>query len=260
MGKYFNATVKPDFTVATAMGTAYSDNDVLFTWTKFEIPKGTAKLININGIIQGTNGAAGNSHNMTLYFAKPINGAAPPAFRNIHAGMTAGSAAAFRRHLIGFLTLTESQSTDSDHLAGYSVINSHASTGGKVSPTILLSGDGRPFPGDTNYSIETQGYDTFFVAAIANGAFDFGTDVDLNQVGNQAASQTPVQITTTGTDPRNVFAPGDLIVGETATTTAEVVSVDSGVLMTITNISDQIDQSEQLCFKNPVRLELGFEY
>ena len=259
MGKYFNATVKPDFTIATAMGTAYSDNDVLFPWTKFEIPKGTAKLTNINAIIQGTNGAAGNSHNMLLYFAKPINGVAPPTFRTIHGAMSAGFAAAFRRHLIGFLTLTEANQTDADHLIGYSVLNAN-NFAGKVGPSILLSGDGNRFAGDTTYSAETQGFNTFFVAAIANGEFDFGTDVDLNQGAGQAASQAPVQITTTGTDPRNVFAPGDLIVGETGGPTAEVVSVNSGTLMTITNISEQIDQSEQLCFKNPVRLEFGFEY
>ena len=259
MGKYFNVTVRPDFTVATAMGTAYSDNDVLFTWTKFEIPKGTAMLTSISGIIQGTTGAAGNSHNMQLYFAKTINGAAPPVFDTIHTSMGAGQAAAFRRHLIGHVQITEANQTDADHLVGYSSLNT-GNFAGKVEPSILLSGDGRPFGGDTTYSVETQGFDTFFVAAIANGAFDFGTDVDLNQGDGQAASTAAVQITTTGTDPRFVFAPGDLIVGETATITAEVVSVDSATTMTIKNISDVIDQSEQLCFKNPIRLELGFEY
>ena len=35
MGKYFNVTVRPDFTVATAMGTAYSDNDVTYNGEVF---------------------------------------------------------------------------------------------------------------------------------------------------------------------------------------------------------------------------------
>ena len=38
MGKYL-ATVQPDFDAGAATGSAYSDNDILFTWTPFNIPK-----------------------------------------------------------------------------------------------------------------------------------------------------------------------------------------------------------------------------
>ena len=273
--RFYQTTVRPDFTVATAMGTAYSDNDCLFTWNKFHIPKGTAKLTNISGIISGTNGAAGNSHDFTLYFARTVDGVAPPRFDIIHSSMGANFAASYRRHIIGKILIDESVVTDTDHLVGYSVFNTGDSTG-KVTSTIILNSDGVPFnvnakhpSGFTydgalttpSYMSETpEGYETYFVAAVAHGAFDFGTDVDLNQAGHQAASTDAVQITVDGTDCRLVFAVGDLLVGETGGPTMEVVTVDSATTMTVKNISEQIDDNEQLCFKSPIRLELGFEY
>ena len=32
-------TVSPDFNAGAATGSAYSDNDILFTWTPFNVPK-----------------------------------------------------------------------------------------------------------------------------------------------------------------------------------------------------------------------------
>ena len=272
--RFYQTTVRPDFT-SSSMGTAYSDNDCLFTWNKFHIPKGTAKLTNISGIIQGTNGTAGNSHDFTLFFARTINGVAPPRFDITHTGMTATFTASYRRHMIGKILIDESTTSDLDHLTGYSVFNTGDSSG-KVGSTIILSSDGVPFnnslthPSGYNYDDGTstassmsetpEGYETYFVAAIAHGAFDFGTDVDLNQVGNQAASTDAVQITVSGTNPLTVFGSGDILVGETGGPTMEVVTVDGTTTMTVKNISEQIDHQEQLCFKSPIRLELGFEY
>jgi hypothetical protein len=272
--RFYQTTVRPDFT-SSAMGTAYSDNDCLFTWNKFHIPKGTAKLTNISGIIQGTNGTAGNSHDFTLFFARTIDGVAPPRFDVIHTGMTNTFSASCRRHIIGKILIDESHTSDTDHLTGYSVFNT-GDFSGKVTPTIILNSDGVPFNKNAkhpstfsyddglttpSYMSETpEGYETYFVAAIAHGAFDFGTDVDLNQGSNQAASTDAVEITVDGTNALTVFAVGDLLVGETGGPTMEVVTVNSSTTMTVKNISEQIDDDEQLCFKSPIRLELGFEY
>jgi hypothetical protein len=109
------------------------------------------------------------------------------------------------------------------------------------------------------------GYQTIFVAGIAMGAFDFGSDIQLNQVGHQAASTNAVQITVEQGgegvgDPRITFGPGDLVIGATGGPTMEVVSADSGTLMTVKNISEQIDDDEELILRQPIQLTLGFEY
>ena len=57
-----------------------------------------------------------------------------------------------------------------------------------------------------------------------------------------------------------MFQPGDIVMGHTGTVEMEVVSVDSAVLMTVKNVTAQIDHAEELMLKNPINLQLGLEY
>ena len=270
MKKYYLATVTPAINEHAAAGTAYSDNDVLFTWTKFDIPKGAAKLKTIQAVIAGTNGAAGNTHDISLYFARSINGVAPPSFGTIHAATTALLANAFRRYLVGYKLLDLSATDDEDHLIAYNPLGSRADEVSVESdPQIILQTDGTPFPSDGTYSATVEGYSSYWVAAIAHGAFDFGTDMQLNQVGNQAADTTGAEVTLTieqGGDgagvANNSFAVGDTLVGGTGGPTMEVTDLVTGTAtsLKVKNISEQIDNNEQLLLKDPIRLNLGFEY
>ena len=98
----------------------------------------------------------------------------------------------------------------------------------------------------------------------AGVAWSFSTEVDLNMGSSAvvAADMTgaSVALTTTGTDPRNVFQPGDLIKGHTGTVTMEVVSVDGATAMTVKNVSAQIDHAEELLLQKPLKLLFGLEY
>jgi hypothetical protein len=226
--------------------------DVLFDWQPIEIPKGTCVIKHLGGTIIGIDGAAGNSVPFILYFAKPLNGVAPPTFGVPHAATSAAITAPFRRHVITHQYVSTTELDDADFLVGYHVLGSRGEVINELD--VLLQGDTSPYPGTT------AGYQTIFVAAKVGGAMDFGTEVDLDMAGHQAASTAAVQITTSGTDPRLVFAPGDLIQGHTGTVTAEVVSVDSNVLMTVKNVSAQIDHQEHLILQNPIVLNLGLEY
>jgi hypothetical protein len=40
----------------------------------------------------------------------------------------------------------------------------------------------------------------------------------------------------------------------------EVVSVDSGTLITVKNITEQIDNTEELVVRNPLKFRIGLEY
>ena len=84
----------------------------------------------------------------------------------------------------------------------------------------------------------------------------------MGSSANVAADMTgaSVALTTSGTDPRLVFQPGDSIVGETGTVEMEVVSVDSATAMTVKNVSAQIDHAEMLIHKNPITFNFGCEY
>ena len=253
--KYNLATISP--TVDTsAFHAATGGNNVIFDWTPMLIPNGSCVIKSVTGTIMGTNGAANNDEDFRLYFAKSIDGVAPSSFGTAHADQGVNQAAAFRRNILGCLFVDMSSTDDADSLIAYNIIQAKIAadggTAGELRQNIMLEGE----PNQT-----THGFQTIYVAMDGAGsAFDFGTDVDLNQAGHQAASTEAVQITVSGTDPRLVFQPGDTLGGHANNQSMEVVSIDSDVLMTVKNITAQIDHQEQLIIKNPITLKFGLEY
>ena len=228
--KYNQVTLAP--TISHLFHAVSGGADVLFDWQAIEIPNGTCVIKHLGGTIIGIDGAAGNGVAFWLYFAKPIDGVAPPSFGTVHATNSATITAPFRRHIITHQYVVTTTLDDADALVGYNVLGSRGADINELDA--MIQGDTVPYPGTT------AGYQTIFVAAKVAGA--------------------SVILTTTGTDPRKVFAPGDLIQGHTGTVTAEVVSVDTATQMTVKNISAQIDHSEHLILQKPIVLNLGLEY
>ena len=255
ISKYNLATISPDVD-GSVFHAATGGADILFDWTPMLVPSGSCVVKSVSGTIMGTNGAAQADADFRLYFAKSINGAAPSSFGTAHAAQGVNQAAAFRRNILGAIHVDMGASDDADNLIAYAVIQSKlanaGSTAAELRQDIMLQGEANQ---------TTTGYQTIYVAMELTGAaMDFGTDVDLDMSGHQAASVAPVQITVSGTDARLVFQAGDSIVGHTGTVEAEIVSVDSDVLMTVKNVSAQIDHQEQLIHKNPITLNFGLEY
>jgi len=255
ISKYNFATINPSLDTSVFHG-ATGGADIIFDWTPMLIPNGTCVIKSFSGTIMGTNGAAANGVDFRLYFAKSIGGVAPSSFGTGHAPQGVNQAAGFRRNILGALIVDASATDDADNLIAYNVFSSKVAqqggTAGDLRQDIMLQGEANQ---------TTHGFQTIYVAMESVGvAFDFGTDVDLNQAGHQAASTAPVQITTSGTDPRLVFQPGDILGGHTGTVEMEVVSVDGATTMTVKNITDVIDHQEQLIIKNPITLNLGLEY
>ena len=251
--KYNLATVKPDIDILFRASSG--GNDILFDWVPIEIPSGTCVLKTIQGTIAGIDGSTGNDGDIHLFFAKSINGIAPATFGTVHATQTATQAAAFRRNMIGHVIIDGSATTVEDLTYNVVTIGGSSASGDEVGDggcQLYLQGE----PHATR-----TGFQTIYVASMAHGAAQsYSTEVDLNMAGHQAASTAAVQITTSGTDPRLVFQPGDIVMGHTGTVEMEVVSVDSATTMTVKNVSAQIDHSEELMLKNPINLQLGLEY
>ena len=259
ISKYNLATISPDVD-GSVFHAATGGTDILFDWTPMLIPSGSCVVKSVSGTIMGTNGAAQADADFRLYFAKSINGAAPSSFGTAHAAQGVNQAAAFRRNILGALHVDMGASDDADNLIAYSVIQSKLNTAGSSSAELRQD---VMLQSEANQT--TTGYQTIYVAMeLAGAAVDFGTDVDLNMGSSAtvAADMTgaSVALTTSGTDPRLVFQPGDIIVGHTGTVEMEVVSIDSATAMTVKNVSDQIDHAEQLIHKNPITLNFGLEY
>ena len=260
MGKYLT-TILPDLSAGAATGSAYSDNDVLFGWTKFEIPKGPAEIKSIQAIVAGTDGVAANTHDIGIYFARSINGVEPPSFGTIHAAPTAIVTTAFKNNIIGHKMLDADAVDDTDHLISYSVWSDKGSSVSDPIPTMVLQGD-------PMYAA-TEGYQAIWIAAIAHGAFNFGSEIHLDQGSNQAADTTGADVTLTVDQgggstgvANNSFQVGDILIGATGGPTMEITDMVSGTStsLKVKNISEQIDDDEELVLKHPIRIHLGFEY
>ena len=255
---YHLATIKPLMGDTTPTSTALANGDWMFGWTAFEIPTGACFVRTINMLVAGTNGVAGNSHDIQLYYARSIDGVAPTNLAVENVGPTDAGATVSKNNIIGYSHVDLSAQNDAGHLTAYNIIGSRTASAADNTPNagsahnIMLQGDPK-YP-------STQGYQTIFLGGIARGAFDFGTAVALNMGSHQAASTAAVQITTDGTDPRKCFQPGDQLIGSTTTVTMEVVSVDSATTMTVKDVSAQIDDDEELILRSPIKIYMGLEY
>ena len=259
ISKYNLATISPDLDGSLFSG-ATGGTDIIFDWTPMLIPNGSCVIKSISGTIMGTDGGVQTDADFRLYFAKSINGVAPSSFGTAHAAQGVNQAAAFRRNILGAILVDMGASDDADNLIAYHVFQSKSTvagaTAGELLRDVMLQGEA---------NVTTHGYQTIYVAMeLIGAALDFGTAVTLNMGGsaNVAADTTgaSVALTTTGTDPRLVFQPGDSIVGSTGTVEMEVVSVTDGTNMAVKNISAQIDHGEQLIHQNPITLNFGLEY
>jgi len=246
-------TVKPD--VSHLFATTSGGNDILFNWVPIEIPVGCVELRSLFFTLIGINGSTGNNSDIELYFAKGINSVAP-ADLTAHAASSTAIAATFRRNLIGYAFIDASETI----INGDTTYNTYQA-GGKADSADYVGNGGFTVFLEGEPHVTRTGFQTIYMMATAHGAAqDYGTDVLLNMGSNQAASTAAVQITTDGTDPRNVFQPGDIVIGHTGTVEMEVVSVDSATTMTVKDVSAQIDDDEHLILKNPIELRLGLEY
>jgi|TARA_R110001606_G_scaffold380594_1_gene541201 hypothetical protein len=257
--KYALVDLEPN--IDTTPGTTHGSSDILFDWTPIEIPTGACSVKTIHAIVEGTDGAAGNTHDIQLYFARSINGVAPPTFGTENAITVKATTLAYRRHLLGFVHLDLSAIDNSDALRSYSVIGGRTASGndGTANAGEMYN---ITLQGDPMYA-STKGYQTIFIAGYGAGAFNFGTDVTLNQAGHQAADTTGDSVTLTvdgGGDPRNSFAAGDQLIGSTGGPKMEVVSVTSDTEMAVKNITEQIDDDEELVVRNPLKFRIGLEY
>jgi len=266
MGKFFTVQVKPDMTYSPAA--AYGSGDILFNWTPFEIPTGTALLKSMQVMVAGTNGQDGNAQDMAIYFAKAVNDEEPSLFGVPNAAQTAQLALLDRAHYQGMVHVHQTTASDGGGLVGFNMWD--ALNGGdadNAGTSIIL--EGSQYKSSDNLRFNTPGYQTVWMAAVSLGAsFDFGTDIQLNQVGNQAADTTGNDVTLTIEQggggvgvANNSFTVGDILIGSTGGPTMEVTDMVSGTAteIKVKNISEQIDNDEELVLLNPLQFTLGFE-
>lgn len=246
MGKYFVKTVKPNIDVTCA--TAYADKDILFDWHAINLPRGASKLMGITTLLKGTNGADGNQHDIDLLFAKGNDDGAPISLGTVNAGVTGEG---WYNNIIGRVFIDTSAETDDGDLVYQNVL---------ISPTTLSQPKGLVLSGNENETDVSPAFDRIYVAAIAKGAFDFGTAVTLNQGSGQAVTTTATTLTVDGAgDPRHSFAIGDELIAADGALIGNVTAIASDTSLTVDAVAAVLADDDEICNRQPITFVMSFE-
>jgi hypothetical protein len=245
MGNYFTVTVKPYIAPTDQALGAFADNDVLFNWTEFDIPKGANKLIGAVALIRGTDGAA-QSTAFNFYIAKTINGSQPGNIGTVHA--TAGGND-YQNSLIGGFQIEEA-----DVLAGLDIMNVGMGrfNRGNFYPQVL---EGEPDSG-TNV-----GYDKLYLAStVLDGTPNFASTVQVD--GNQLPTNPPLTtLTVKTTSARTNFDVGDVLQDESKTALGTVAKINSAteILLDENGLLNVATNNQDVYNTQPVTIILSFE-
>ena len=259
--KFHLATVRPRINITGNV--AYAQHDLLFDWHRFEIPKGGCVIRSFNMKQTGTDGASQAGLNVEVFWAKSLNGVAPPSLGTVNAAVNNAAAkitfTACRNHIIGHKILdpTKMENTDT-YTQSYNLWSTAA-----ASDTMKYNTIDMVLEGDPNYTGTTTGYQSIWIAAVATeGGEDFNTGVLID--GAQAVTTTTTALVTTGTDADDVFCIGDEVMAfdEDGSGPAVVgtVTAVSANLLTVDKVAEAIDDDDELLLRAPYEFNFGLEY
>jgi hypothetical protein len=250
-GTFHLATVRPNIDV---MGNqAYSANDVLFDWHAFEIPRGGCRLTSLQITMPGTNGADANVHDIDLLFGKSINGVAPTSLGAANSAVTLIKMTSSKNNIMAYKFLDADKMSNNGDFIGYNVWSDTAGINSQNAVNIVLEGD-------PNYTGTTVGYQTIWIAAVAQGAFDFGTGI-LNDGAKTSGLTLDVS---EDVDADDVFDVGDQIMsiasnGDSPVIHGSITSLTADAI-TIDELGGSIGDDHEIIFRAPITFNLGFEY
>ena len=240
---HFTVEVKPTIAASKQALGAFSNKDVLFEWTSFDIPKGAKKLVDVTLVVRGTDGVY-QEKDTVLYFAKTKDGGAtePANMGGIH---TSANGTGYFDHVIGAVQIVSGDFKEGlDHLSiatlGHGASANHQ-------PSIVLQGE--PESG-TNV-----GFDKLYVGSTC-GAFNFASTV---QVSTQTATNTTAVVVKT-TSALITFAAGDILHDEDDQLIGTIKSItDANNIVLEENAASVSAVDKDLYNINPVKLILSFE-
>jgi len=247
MGKYFTITAKPTMLPITAgQGAAFADNDVLFDWHAFDIPKGASRLIGatIEARPRSDSSATMNKVDFDLLFAKTLRGEAPPTLGPLNSATVADTN--YGGHLVNFI--------DEDGWQAHEAhIDSTAFTVLKASLNSSIVIQGEPDSG-TNV-----GYDKIYIGGIAAGTIDYRSLIRINN-----GTLDGDTLTVDGADPRLSLRPGDVLIAtpdhSTTRTLGTVESMpDANTIILEATTENAVVNDDYIHNYSPITINLHFE-
>ena len=248
---YFTVEVKPTIpNVAAGQHAAFAQNDLLFDWYAFDVPKGTCRLLHIDQEVRpkGDAGATVNEFDLDLLLAKANqDGTAPSSIGTVNSAAL-GSAVNLSNNMMGFIA-NGSWEAHEVHLDS-------------TAYTQCCEANCSMFFSNSGPQVTTKGYDRYYMAAIAEGAFDFRSGILIN-----AGDLTGPVITVDGVDATLSLAVGDTIGVTTTADTAVsknmgiIKSIDSATQITLESAFTTAVVDDDFVYNaSPITFRLHFEY
>ena len=258
--KYYNVKVLPDMVdgaIANVINGVthlpFDAGDLLFDWTAFYVPKGTAKLEAISMYMNGADGGAPVAGDVHLIFAKDVDGVAPLSAGTVNsAGMT--TCFNLATNFLGGVIL-EGNTAGVGKVKGPShgsiYTMTRQSTNG--AQTFCLSVDGEEYS-------SRPGYTKLYVAGIADGSFVYQTNVLCAATADALAATITTGIVVGTGDARKTFQKGDTVyIHDVNTAIGIVKSVPDATHVVLEEVNTSVIASnDELINANPIKLHFGF--
>ena len=234
---YFNSSLIKPLVKASAQNVAFVDGDIVFDWTGFEIPRGTAKLLGATIKIRakGDAGQTVQPAGINLLFAKgPVPDATPTSLGTAGAEVTnfastdiVGAMPSAAADSFGLRTLYQSTVSSSEL-----VLEPNSNSGANV------------------------GVDKFYVAGLAAGALNFVTTATVD--GTPATNQKNLDVA--DLDPALFMAVGDVVHDEDDRLMGTIaVLTDSTNVLMVDNLALAGVNDKLIYNINPIEIILHFQ-
>tara|TARA_Y100001973_G_scaffold104951_1_gene176344 strand:+ start:796 stop:1542 length:747 start_codon:yes stop_codon:yes gene_type:complete len=247
MVRHFTKDVLPIVKASKQNAAAFTAGDLLFDWKSFTLPKRGAKLVGVTALIRSKGDAnpTPNNFGLDLVFGR--------------IGTSLGTANA-----VGFVSTPQNDIFGSVNIATSNYVKAVSTSCLSVA---TVSGLNISITPDDN-TVTKNEEEIYYVAGVANGAFDFITLNKFAESGDAEAASTE-EITMGGTDMdvRKHFIEGDVLaigtsVGAPAADSAigTLKTAGSATSITLTTTSTSAVVTNDLLYNtSPIRLKLHFE-
>jgi hypothetical protein len=217
-----------------------------------------------------------NKKDFIFYIARSVNGQAPPDIGFINASVSSSAGkiafAGCRNHIVYSQFIDASALADSTYTSSYYIIRSGdigSATADVAAKNLLQTGGvnigNSKYNGNYNDSTSQPGMSSYWIAAVAVEAdFDFGTNIKLNQVGDQAAvpksttSETTLTVDTGNAD--DILSVGDELVAADGAKIGKVTEIVSATSIKVDHVEEALENNDEILVANPIIFNFGIEY
>jgi hypothetical protein len=165
-----------------------------------------------------------------------------------------------------------SELADSTYTSSYYIIRSGdigSATADVAAKNLLQTGGvnigNSKYNGNYNDSTSQPGMSSYWIAAVAVEAdFDFGTNIKLNQVGDQDAvpksttSETTLTVDTGNAD--DILSVGDELVAADGAKIGKVTEIVSATSIKVDHVEEALENNDEILVANPIIFNFGIEY